>query len=87
MGWHQVYKAAMKKAEGQEMGSCVPVHLVDERNPRNTVPTHLPVYRSRLTLHPCHGTEHQDSTVENTQCAFHFNSEVDVTYTRISNVL
>ena len=69
--------AALARADRENSS---PIHLVDEGDPRDIVPTHLPVYRSRLTLHPCHGTEHQDSTVENTQCAFHFNSEVDVTY-------
>ena len=54
------------------------VHLVDERNPRNTVTFHLSVNGQRLTLHATDSTKHKNRTVENSQTAFHFNGEVDV---------
>ncbi len=58
----------------------VPIHLVDEGDPGDVVPTHLPVYRCRLALHACHGTEHENSSVKNAQCAFYLYREVDVTW-------
>ena len=57
------------------------VHLVDEGNPRNVVPPHLPIDRGSLTLHACHGAEDENSTIQNPKGALDFDGEVDVTYT------
>mmetsp|Transcript_68574 Transcript_68574/g.163643 ORF Transcript_68574/g.163643 Transcript_68574/m.163643 type:complete len:345 (-) Transcript_68574:177-1211(-) len=55
-----------------------PVHLVDERQARNTVPLHLAVNGVGLALHPAHRAQHQHRTIQHAQRSFHLDGEVNV---------
>ena len=55
-----------------------PVHLVDERDPRDAVPVRLPPDRLGLGLHAGDATEHADRTIEHTQRTLHLRGEVHV---------
>nr|ACM91102.1 hypothetical protein Xoryp_05010 [uncultured bacterium Rlip1] len=55
------------------------VHLVDEGDARYAVFVGLVPHRLRLRLHATHGAEYRHHAVDDTQRAFHLDSEVDVT--------
>ena len=55
-----------------------PVHLVDERDPRNGVPLHLAVDGDRLRLHAGHRAEDQHRAVEDAERPLDLDREVDV---------
>jgi hypothetical protein len=63
-------------------GSITLVHKCDARHP---VTPHLTVDGERLTLHTGHGTQHQDSAVENAEGALDFDGEVNVPW-RVDDV-
>ena len=54
------------------------VHFVNERNTRHTVTPHLTVNGQGLALNSTNRTQYQNRAVENSQTAFHFDSEVHV---------
>ncbi len=56
------------------------VTLIDEGQTRNVVPTHLTIHRDGLRLNTSHRAQHENSTVENAECAFHFHGEVNVAW-------
>ncbi len=77
---HQGYDAeplAQRGDGGVEVGAR-PVHLVDERDPRDAVPVRLPPHRLALRLDAGDGVEHGDGAVQHAQGALHFVGEVDV---------
>ena len=56
-----------------------PIHLVDERDPRNTVLVGLTPHGFGLRLDTAHGAEHRNGAVETREGTLHFGREVDVT--------
>src|SRR5690606_3127284 len=64
--------------DAQEVGTLT-VHLVDVDDTRHAVLVGLTPYSFGLRLHTGSTAEHDDSTIEDTQRALHFNGEVNVT--------
>ncbi len=52
------------------------IRLVDEGDPRNLVPVHLPVYGEGLALDTRHGAKHQHCPVEHAKAAFDLDGEI-----------
>ena len=61
------------------------IHLVDESDSRHVVALHLSIHGQRLALHTPGGTQDQDGTIENSQAAFDFDREVNVSW-RVDDV-
>jgi hypothetical protein len=61
----------------QEIGSGA-IHLVDERQPRHSIPVGLPPDGFGLRLDATHRAEDRAGTIQHPQRAFHFNGEIDV---------
>jgi hypothetical protein len=66
------------------VGACS-VAFVYESDPGNLVSHHLPVNGNRLRLDPADGAQHQNGPVKDSEGAFHFDGEIDVTR-RINNI-
>ena len=54
------------------------VHLVDEDDTGNIIPSHLSVDRDRLRLHTRDGAKNHDGPIEHSQRAFDFDGEINV---------
>lgn len=59
-----------------------PVQFVDEGHAWDAIALHLAVDGESLTLHTAHSTQHQDGTVQHTQCSLHLHSEVHMACNR-----
>jgi hypothetical protein len=55
-----------------------PVHLVDERDPRDAVLVHLAPHGLGLGLHARHRAIHRDRRIQHAQAPLHLDGEVDV---------
>ena len=55
-----------------------PIHLVDQRNPRDCISIRLAPYSLGLGLHAAHATEHGHGSVKDTKRALDLRSEVNV---------
>ena len=54
------------------------VHLVDEGEPRDVIPPHLPVDGQGLGLHAADGAEDEDRPVQHAQAPLDLDGEIDV---------
>ena len=55
------------------------VELIDERQTRNIITSHLPIDGESLTLNAANSTQNKNSSVQHTKCTFHLDSEVHMT--------
>lgn len=57
----------------------IPIHFIDEGQPRDIVSTHLTVDGDRLRLDTRDGAQNQDGSVKHSQGALNLDRKIDVT--------